>query len=568
MDTGTDTDTTSVAMKIFSIRDFLLKSKRTSAPRENYWFVANDGAHWWRAPLKIVSIVSVLGSNLVPTLSNAQELSPDTPAAQNVVPVTSWRITPQLSVSETYTNNAALMPAALAERSWVTESTPGIRIEKAGVRSRVYLDFRLNDFRYSSNSRLNNTQRLLTSFATLETIDNWLFFDASVNITQQNRSAFNISGAPNVSGPNGNRVETTTNQISPYVRGKFSDIAKYQIRLIEADIRANDASMPNTRGRQWIGFIKNARVISGFGWSVDGSALRFRNDVVGKSYDERIRGTLNYEINARLHVSVVGGSEATNFSGVQNNDHASTSGVGIEWSPGERTQFAAVREKRFFGNSHSFSFKHRTALSVWNFSSTKDVLPPTGQQNAGALGTVSSLLADLLAASIPDPIAREAAVRQRLEDFGIGANPASSGGFATGRPSLVRNDEASVAVRGVYNTITLSSTRRLQIGLGPSSGGSDSFSQSNDILQRGVNLNWAYRLSPISTASLVVTSLRTEGLSVTGLDTNQRTLNLLFSTRIGQNTYASFGARRVHFDNSLNTGYRENAVLGAVSLRY
>ena len=565
MDMDMATVTINVAMKNFSKRCFWVVTKLRGSPSGNCYAVGSGGANRWSVPLTLAAVIAVLGSAFMTTQSTAQALPTEAPPVDNVAPITAWRVTPQLSVSETYTDNAALSPTAL--KSWVTESTTGLRIEKAGVRTKIYFDFRLNDFRYRNNAQLNNSQRLLTSYATVEAIDNWLFVDASANISQQNRSAFNIAGATTASGPNGNRVETATNQISPHVRGRLSDIAKYQVRLVEADIRANDATLPDTRDRRWTGFIKNTRVISSFGWSVDGDAVRFVNKVVGKLYDERLRGSLTYEIDSQLHVSAIAGREVTNFTGVQN-DRANTSGVGLEWSPGARTQFAVVMEKRFFGNSHSLSFKHRTALSAWNFTSTRDVLTPSGQQNAAGMGTVSGLLSDLLVASIPDPVAREDAVRQRLENAGISANPASSGGFATGRPILVRADEASVAIRGVYNTITLSFTRRDQRGLGPSAGSTDSFSLSNDIRQQGVNLNWLYRLSPLSSISLVATSLRSEGLSLTGLDSNQRTLNLLFSTRVGQNTYATFGARRVHFDNSLNTGYRENAVLGSVSLRY
>jgi uncharacterized protein (PEP-CTERM system associated) len=503
---------------------------------------------------------------LASTLGQAQ--TPDMPRAEVVTPSTAWRFTPEISVTDTYTDNASLAPSVLAQKSWVTEATPGLRVEKLGVRSKLYLDYRLHDFRYSGNSRLNNSQRLLTSYATVEAIDNWLFVDASASITQQNRSAFSIAGATNATGANGNRVETATNQISPYTRGKVADIAAYQLRFLAADIRANDAALPDTRGKQWTSFIKNQRAISGFGWSIDGNALSFRNDVTGKSYDERIRGTLSYELDPQIHVSAIGGREVTNFAGVQN-DKATTSGFGVEWSPDARTQFAAVKERRFFGNGQSISLKHRTALSAWSFTSTRDISAPSGQLLSAGSGSTAGLLSDLLAASIPDPVARDAAVRQRLEDAGLPAGSAAGSGFATARPSLIRNTEASVALRGVYNTVTLSVTRSDQRGLGSTvAGNADSFSLSNEIRQQGVNLNWAYRLSPLSSVSFVATSLRSEGLATTGLDSSQRSLNALLSTRLGLHTYATFGARRVHFDNSSNTGYWENAVLGSVSLRY
>ena len=543
-------------MEKFSISDF--------SPARRW--CNSTSKHGGAIPGKTVLVVAAFGAAFVSALCKAQSLPSELPIAQPVAPINSWRFTPTISVTETYTDNGELVPSATATKNWITDSALGIRIEKTGIRSRLYFDYRLHDFRYSRNARLNNTQRLLSSYVTVAPIDNWLFVDASANITQQNRSAFSIAGATDASGPNGNRVETATNQISPHIRGRLADIATYQLRFNGADIRSNDAALPDTKGKQWTGFIKNEHVSSGFGWSVDGNAISFRNKIVGKVHDERIRGSLSYEISPQIHVSVIGGSEVTNFAGMRNG--AKTSGIGLEWSPDARTQFAAVKEKRFFGDGHSVSFSHRTALSAWKFTSTKDVSSLTGQSTASGAGTTAGLLSDLLVSSIPDPIAREAAVRQQLEASGISGSSALSGGFATGRAFLFRNDEASVALRGVYNTVTLTFSRRDQRGFGQTAAGTDSFSLSNDIRQQGVNFNWALRLSPLSSLTLVATSLQSEGLSVTGLDTRQRSLNLLFSTRIGLNTYATFGARRVQFDNSLNTSYRENAVLGSVSLRY
>jgi uncharacterized protein (PEP-CTERM system associated) len=504
--------------------------------------------------------------SFAPALVNAQLSSADPAPTPTAAPVTAWKFTPQFGVQETYTDNGELVPAATARKNWITDSSVGLRIEKRGVRSRLFVDYSLHDFRYSKDTKLNKTQRLLNSNATVEAIDRWLYVDASSNITQENRSPFRFSAANDASGVNSNRIETTTNQVSPHVRGKLADIATYQLRFVGADIRSNDAALPDTRGKQWTGFIKSESVGSGVGWSVDGNAISFRNNVVGKAHDERVSGTVSYEFSSQIHVSAIAGSEVTNFAGRRSG--AKTSGVGLAWSPDARTQFAAVKEKRFFGDSHSVSLSHRTPLSAWKFKSTRDVTSLSSRFTSGSTGSTAGLLSDLLASSIPDPIAREVAVRARLEASGIASNSALSAGFATGRALVVRDTEASVALSGVYNTITLTFLRRDQRAFGAASAGTDSFSLSSDIRQEGANLNWSYKLSPHSSLSLVATTLRSEALSASGLDSSQRTVNMLFSTRVGVNTFATLGARRVILENSTNTGHRENAVLGSVSLRY
>ena len=558
--------TNKACMKKYSDRDHRAGTERwkptEKAGRADSKRCANRRIASW----EIAFAATALGAAFVSSAGSAQSLPVEPPRAASVAPITAWQFTPQISVEETYTDNGELVPSATARNNWITDSVFGMRIEKRGVRSRVYFDYRLHNFSYSRDSQLNNTQRLLNSYVTVEAIDRWLFVDASAKITQQNRSAFRFSAATDASGVNGNRIETTINQVSPHIRGKLADIAAYQLRFVGADIRSNDTVLPDTRHKQWTGFIKSESVGSGVGWSIDGNAISFRNNTVGRAHDERVRGTVSYEFSAQIQISAIGGSEVTNFAGSRNG--ATTSGIGFAWSPDVRTQFAAVKEKRFFGDSHSVSFSHRTALSAWRLTSTRDVSSLSGQLAASGSGSISSLLSDLLVSAIPDRIAREAAVRQKLEASGISGNSALSGGFATGRAFVIRNEEASVALTGVYNTVTLTFSRRDQRGFGPTTVGTDSFSLSNDIRQEGVNLSWSYRLSPLSSLSLVATSLRSEALYKIGLDSSQRTVNLLFSTRIGVNTFATLGARRVNFENSANTGYRENAILGSVSLRY
>ena len=377
--------------------------------------------HWWKlmpiqdAPItrNILFVVGHFGIAFVSVPGNAQSLLTEQPGVQPVAPITAWRFTPQIRVEETYTDNGELVPSPSARKNRITDSALGIRIEKTGVRSRLYFDYRLHDFRYSKNTRLNNTQRLLNSYLTVAVIDKWLYVDASANITQQNRSAFGVAAATDASDTNGNRIETTTNQLSPYIRGKVAAIAAYQLRFVGADIRSNDIALPDTKGKQWTGFIKSESVGSGFGWSVDGNAISFRNKIVGTAHDERVRVSFSYAFSSQIHISVIGGSEATNFAGTRNGER--TSGLGLEWSPGARTQFAAVKEKRFFGESHRVSFSHRTALTAWKFTSAKDVSSFFGQLTGGGGGSTASLLSDLLVSAIPDPIAREAAVRQSLK---------------------------------------------------------------------------------------------------------------------------------------------------------
>ncbi|MBK7659653.1 MAG: hypothetical protein IPJ28_11080 [Betaproteobacteria bacterium] len=50
------------------------------------------------------------------------------------------------------------MADELARSGWITDLTPGLRIEAAGSRVAGYLEYRLHELRYSSDSALDRAR--------------------------------------------------------------------------------------------------------------------------------------------------------------------------------------------------------------------------------------------------------------------------------------------------------------------------------------------------------------------------------------------------------------------------
>ena len=478
-----------------------------------------------------------------------------------------WLIIPKIMITESYTDNAARLPSASAKASWVTDASPGIHVEHSGPRANVYLDYVLHRFFYTDQTQLNNTQNRLNSRAKIEAIDNWLFLDAQANVSQQNKSAFSTASAPDGFGTSTNRVETSTYQVAPSIRGQLSDIATYQLRLNGTESRTNDPALPDTRTIEWVGHIKNAPSSAKLRWSVDGNSLTIRNDVVGKREDSRVRGSVIYEIDSQLRVSIFGGHEITDYS-TSLRTSTSTYGAGMEWSPTPRTRIAAVQERRFFGDGYVFFFSHRTPLTAWQLSSSKDATVLPNQLANTQQGSIYNLISDLLTSAISDPLAKAKAVERRLQDSGIPASTVLGSGYLTARPFLNQKTEASLALLGVKNTVTFTFAQTKQQVLGSISGGADSFSLSNSIRQQGFNFNWSHKLSAMTSLTLTTTSLRSKALNIANLESKQYSLNMFMSSRIGPRTVASFGVRHVRFKSSMDTGYEENAVLGSLAFSF
>ena len=478
-----------------------------------------------------------------------------------------WRIVPGIALWETYTDNVTRAPSASAQSGWIRELVPSLRIEGIGPRVSGLFDYRLRDLSYANMSQLNSRQNLLNSNVTIEAAENWFFVDARASITQQNTSAF-AATTPNFASASSNQTETTVFQLSPYLRGKVSDIAAYQIRFNQTNSRTSNNTLPATETAEWVARIKNTPSSSKLGWSLDSDALAIRNDAAGKRQDGRIRGTLIYDIYPELHASVMYGRENTDYAS-STMQSSNTPGIGVEWSPGARTQFAAVKERRFFGDGRSLVLSHRTPLVALKYTDDKDATVMPNQIAAGGQGSVYALMSDLLTSSIPDPVARGQAVKSRLEQTGVSAISGTIGGFVTSRIFVSHNRDASAVLIGRTNTITLTLSQRdrQSIGLGATSV-TDSFSSSADIRQQIESGAWVHRLSPLSTMTLTASRLHTIGLSTTSSDSRQDAQSLFYTKQIGAKTSASAGVRRAQFSSTISPGYRESALVGSLSASF
>jgi uncharacterized protein (PEP-CTERM system associated) len=490
-------------------------------------------------------------------------------ATSGVANAQTWRITPRVGVTQTYSDNAQQATDLTARADWITEATPGIRVERTGARVNAFLDFQLRNFIYINESRLNNSQKTLASSLKVEAIEKLFFIDSQASITQQNRSPFASSVQTDLTGGAGagnNRVETTTYQIAPYVKGHIADLALFQVRYSATETRTNEEAFAPTRVSDWSGKFTNASASAKLGWSLDASALSVRNRSIGTREVDRLRAGLNYALLPQLRFSVAGGRESTDYAS-ENKRGTTTYGLGLEWSPSPRTQVAGVREHRFFGDGYNVLVTHRTPMTAWRFNSSKDVSVLPSQLSTNDPGSVFNSLSDLLQSTIRDPAERARAVQSRLAQTGIPAGFSASSNFLTTRPFVSRTSDASVSLLGALNTITFTYNRNEQrsVGLGRADSAG---APAEDVRRENISAAWAHRLTALSTMTLYVSRLRSEGLTLDRTRSTQNVQTLSWSRPLNPRAAMTVGVQRVNFDTTANNDYKENFVFATLSYRF
>ena len=479
-----------------------------------------------------------------------------------------WRIVPSISTDLTYTDNVRLVNSN-KQSDLVTRLAPGILVEGRGGHVTGSFDFRWQQYAYLNDSQRNNQQKSLKANGKVELIDQWLYVDGAGSISQQPVSAFGTQVANN-DLLNSNRTEASSYQWSPYIQGRLWNAADYTLRFTGSRTKSDQGELSVGSGntsRAWSGRLAGDTSLASLGWSVDFQRQQQNRSTARDTESKRVTGSLQYMVDPQVRLRGTLGRESDNYGSTQSQSRT-VRGLGVEWAPTERTNISLNKEKRSFGDSYNASFKHRTALTAWMFSQSRNINTPS-DQNFTTLSSAFDLLNLQLTSSIPDPITRAQQVNLLLQQAGIPPDAQAFGSIVTSRIYIARRREASFILTGSTNIVTLSADRSDNQSLGTGGSIADDFTLSPNIQQSGFTTSWAHKLSPDTAVTLNGRRSRNTG-SASNLDTRVNSLSLLLTTKLGPKTSATVGLRRTHSDSESATAnsYDEQALTGSLFVTF
>ena len=463
------------------------------------------------------------------------------------------RIVPRVSVTQTWTDNARLA-SENEQAEQITEITPGVTITVAGDRLKAYVNYALNEIYYAQGSSPRRSQNQLNGFGTLEAVEDWAYLDINASISQQAISAFGPQSVSSTS-VNSNQAEVSSYRISPYVRGKLGSWAEYDARYSRTETNSDATVFSGVVAVNSTVKIKGSSVRD-LGWSADAGRQQVDYSAGRSTQSDRLNLGLSYAITAQLIASANVGREANNFTSLEKQS-GGTHGFGASWAPSERTLVSVVRGERPFGSTHSLNLEHRTARTAWRFTDSKDVSAKTGQSNLTGFGSVYDLLFNQFAALEPRADERARLVNAFLQNNGIKPDFGATNSFLTSAVFMQRRQDAMFALLGVRDTITFAATRSDSRRLDLVSLAVDDLSSSALIRQRALSVNWAHRLTPDYSLSVLLSEQKTSGSM--GLQENRlRLFSSSLSGRVGRHALATLGLR--HVVSRGNLPYDETAI--------
>ncbi len=475
-----------------------------------------------------------------------------------------WRIEPTIFIEETLTNNVDLRATADRRSDFVTQLAPGFRVNETGAHTSLVGFVSVPVLLYARTGADNNkADPQVSLLGNWELVNRLLFVDSSINVNQQYVTPFGAR-SDSLANATNNRYTSQLYRVSPYVKGDAGKDYSYQLR--DDNIWSKGTSVINGSYTNELtgSFRRDPRP---FGWAVeiDRSDTKFQNQDQQLTELARFRGL--YQIDQQVQISASGGFEHNDVL-VQSHENV-LYGVGFKWRPSEVTSLDATWEHRFFGSSYTVSFDHRTPLSVWSLSASRNTTTypqqlaslPAGVDVAGALNL-------LFLSRVPDAAQRQALVNQLILARGLPAFLSDAVTLYTQQITLQESLLGTVGLLGARNTVFVSAYRQRNEPISAAGTVLPSlFSLFENNTQTGGSIVWSHSLTPVLTLTGSVDGSRTVANDRPGTS-KQASVRATLTQTVSVLTSVYAGVRYQNLRSDVSANYNEAAVFVGVNHRF
>ena len=475
-------------------------------------------------------------------------------------------MTPSLTFESTLTDNVNLAPNDQRKADWVNQITPGLRFAEQGAHSRFSGFVSLPILLYARTSENNYVAPTASVTGNAELVQNFLFIDASANVSQQYQTPF--GAVPNnLANATNNRYTAQSYTVSPYIRGLLANNIDYEVR--DSNIwSAGNGGVGSTSGDAYDNFFTShlTRQPTPLGWSLsyDRTALQFKEQP--SETLQIARANALYQADSGIELSATVGYENNELQFTT--ERGVTYGVGGTWHPTDRTNVQAKWEHRFFGASYNVVFDHRTPLSVWSLRASRDITNYPAELAALPGGAnVAGFLNSLLLSKVPDPTQRQSLVDQIIRARGLPETLTGPVTLLTRQVTLVEQATATFGILGARNSILFN---LYHIRQEPIEG--SELTEINGILvsdnnntQDGIGVVWSHQLAGNMTLATSADFSRSTDNIEPHATTRLSTLRTTLSTPLSPYTSVYASARFQDSRSNAFGSYREMAVIVGAS---
>lgn len=477
------------------------------------------------------------------------------------------RVRATLTSELTLTDNAELSDDN-KEADLILRLAPSLSASARGARLAWDVNYQPSLLFYANNRDLSDVQNSLNASALLEAVDNFFFIEGRASVQQTFENPFLPTPSDSTIATD-NRLETVSLSVSPYIQGRLFGDYRYLLRNDTEYTDGGSGSFGNTLTSRVLGSIDSPTTRRHFwGADYDYNVTSFEDS--NSFYSQLVRARGGFIVTPAFTLTASAGYEWNDYS--LNDYSGAIYGAGLDWRPTPRTQLAANWEERFFGPSYRVDFRHRTRLTSWTLSGSRNTETANDLLFRLAPGDTRSNLDSILTGRFPDPLQRELAIDQFMGQTGLPELLGSSLAYYNQNIFLNERLEAGMGILGVRNSfnVRLYWQESQQITASGDDVASTLFASNNHFRTQGGGVAYTHTLTSRTTLGVTfdrgfTKSLTDELAAIVGDETTQDTLRLSATHRLSPKTSVTGRIRFVRFNADVTNDYTENAVQALIS---
>ena len=483
-----------------------------------------------------------------------------------------WRVTPSLSLTETYTDNVNLASDANKRAQFVTEATPGLSVYGQNSRVQLSANARASYFHYS-NGRVAGTRtstHSLNAAGKLKVIDELFYIDARASSSARAVSAFGPLDDEGNRFSDENRTDVTTWSVSPYLTQRFGNFAVATARYTHDRVKADDSRYGSSTSNGGMIDLASGRAWRELGWNLRYARQDVDNEQFGNTASENFLASSYYQLDRTLRLTASAGYDSYDYEAAAGRTAGASWSVGFAWAPSQRTSLEMSAGRHFLGSTGRLAASHRSRHSVLRLGYSDDVTTTRDRFAMPQLVDTFSLFDSLYAASIPDPVARRQAIDAYLLATGLPSTSVQYVNALTNRYFRQKLAQGSAAFNWRTHSAVLSAYASERNALSTEETGNipaDLFRFNDNLRQYGLNAAHSYRLNARTSATASLTASQSRAL--TGdFESSQQTLRLSLSRRFSRKVFGIAEVRRTTGERGFSgRDYTANAVSATLSVQ-
>jgi uncharacterized protein (PEP-CTERM system associated) len=486
-----------------------------------------------------------------------------------------WRFTPQISVSETFSDNPGLQSRADAHGQWITAFTPSLGVSYTGPRLTLNGSSQWSYYHYSrddAGTRSNMLQYQGTAKAIV--IDELLFVDASAGRAPRSLSAFGPQVNDNpYAVANSNEVNTWS--VSPYLRRRFGPTADLTARYTIDEVDAGENAFGSSQSNSIDLRLASGSIFRTLGWGLSYRRQEIDAPGAGSTSSQNALANLSLRVSRTLSLTATGGYDNYEYDEIGGGlTKGSNWSAGFDWTPSSRTRLQLSGGRHFFGNTWDLSAVHRSRRSVWNIQYNDEIVNSRDQFLRSNEADITAMVDAMFRPQIRNPIRRAEAVAAYIQDNGLANALRGYTPYFANRFIRQKGFNAAVVFNGPRADLAFaaSDNRRTLLATSDTApvipvGGIGRIDDNVHLSNLSAIGN--YRITPRSSAQASLTFGRSRSLTTDIVDHNQA-LRASFTRQLTQTVSSMVEVRHVRGSSDVVGGrkYHENAITAALTMQF